>query len=689
MFNKLTILMVLAVASVAAQAQSWTADNGNGTYTNPLFYDEFSDPDIIRVGDDYYLAGTTMHCLPGLVVLHSRDLVNWDFASYCLQRFDMGDEFRLENQREAYGQGIWAPCIRHHNGKFYIFSNINGHGLQVFISDKATGPWQHINVGGNIHDLSILFDNDKIYCVYGYGNVRIVELKPDLSGFVEGSERIIIPEGSAMGEGHHIYKIDGKYYIISADYAPMGRMMCARADNIDGPYEVRTISSRESLGIRKNSMVENATDKGRLPAEGYQFRISRNRGNGLGNATVHQGGIVSLPNGDWWGVSMQDFAGVGRTTSLSPVTWHDGWPYFGIEGNLGRTPKTWIKPATGATEKPHAPYDRNDDFTQKTLKPIWQWNHEPIDKQWKTGKGALELNSMPAENLLWARNTLTQRIMGPAASATTVLDFSQLKDGDRAGLGLLNIPFAWLGVNVEGNAKTLRFYNQNGNIAQELPVGGKQISLRITANLDDEMAQFSYSSDGKEFQNIGDSVLLPYQLKTFQGSRYALFAYNTKGRNGGKARFCSFRVDEPMADRSQNIPFGQIITLRNMGNDEIIWANPHGVVHGVNTKNADFIDSQCSFRVLDRGNGKVALQTADGKGYLTVVGLGLCGDVRITKEETAGSIFIWQDMLRRQCMLISPVTNRYVGVDPTTGESYSATWEGTTPNRLNGTVFSY
>lgn len=689
MFNKLTILMVLAVAAVAAQAQSWTADNGNGTYTNPLFYDEFSDPDIIRVGDDYYLAGTTMHCLPGLVVLHSRDLVNWDFASYCLQRFDMGDEFRLENQREAYGQGIWAPCIRHHNGKFYIFSNINGHGLQVFISDKATGPWQHINVGGNIHDLSILFDNDKIYCVYGYGNVRIVELKPDLSGFVEGSERIIIPEGSAMGEGHHIYKIDGKYYIISADYAPMGRMMCARADNIDGPYEVRTISSRESLGIRKNSMVENATDKGRLPAEGYQFRISRNRGNGLGNATVHQGGIVSLPNGDWWGVSMQDFAGVGRTTSLSPVTWHDGWPYFGIEGNLGRTPKTWIKPATGATEKPHAPYDRNDDFTQKTLKPIWQWNHEPIDKQWKTGKGALELNSMPAENLLWARNTLTQRIMGPAASATTVLDFSQLKDGDRAGLGLLNIPFALLGVNVEGNSKTLRFYNQNGNIAQELPVGGKQISLRITANLDDEMAQFSYSSDGKEFQNIGDSVLLPYQLKTFQGSRYALFAYNTKGRNGGKARFCSFRVDEPMADRSQNIPFGQIITLRNMGNDEIIWANPHGVVHGVNTKNADFIDSQCSFRVLDRGNGKVALQTADGKGYLTVVGLGLCGDVRITKEETAGSIFIWQDMLRRQCMLISPVTNRYVGVDPTTGESYSATWEGTTPNRLNGTVFSY
>ena len=689
MFNKLLATIMLAALSIAASAQSWTADNGNGTYTNPLFYDEFSDPDIIRVGDDYYLAGTTMHCLPGLVVLHSRDLVNWDFASYCLPRFDMGDEFRLENHKEAYGQGIWAPCIRYHNGKFYIFSNINGHGLQVFISEKATGPWKHINMKGAIYDLSVLFDDDKIYCVYGYGNVKIIELKPDFSGFVEGSERTIIPEGSAMGEGHHIYKINGKYYILSADYAPMGRMMCARADNIDGPYEVRTISSKESMGIRKNSMVDNPTDHRQLPGEGYEFRISRNTGNGLGNATIHQGGIVSLPNGDWWGVSMQDFAGVGRTTSLSPVTWHDGWPYFGIEGNLGRSPKTWTKPATGATVEPHAPYDRNDDFTQKTLKPIWQWNHEPVDKQWTTGKGELQLQTMPAENLLWAKNTLTQRIIGPVASATTVLDFSQLKDGDRAGLGLLNIPFAWLGVNVEGNAKTLRFYNQNGNITQEMPIKGKQVTLRITANLDDEMAQFSYSNDGTTFQNVGDSVLLPYQLKTFQGARYALFAYNTKQRQGGKARFCSFRVDEPMADRSKNIPYDKIITLRNIGNDELLWANPHGIVHGTNSKNAEFIVNYCLFRVLDRGNGKVVLQTSDGSGYLTVVGLGLCGDVRITKEETEGSLFMWQDMLRSQCMLLSLVTNRYVGVDPTTGESYSATWEGTTPDRKNGTVFSF
>ena len=177
-------------------AQSWTADNGNGTFTNPLFYDEFSDPDIIRVGDDFYLAGTTMHSIPGVVVLHSKDLVNWRFCSYAMDRFNMGDEFKLENGKEAYGQGIWAPCIRYHDGKFYIFSNINGHGMQVFIADKAEGPWKHINMGGNIYDLSVLFDDDgKIYAIHKYGAVRMTEIKSDFSGFVDDSERVIIPAG--------------------------------------------------------------------------------------------------------------------------------------------------------------------------------------------------------------------------------------------------------------------------------------------------------------------------------------------------------------------------------------------------------------------------------------------------------------------------------------------------------------
>ena len=202
--------------------QSWTADNGNGTYTNPLFYDEFSDPDILRVGDDYYLAGTTMHTVPGLVILHSKDLVNWENISYCFDRFDFTDDaFSLKNHKEIYGQGVWAPAIRYANGLFYVFTNINGKGLQCYTSKDIRGPWKHHNMQGRIYDLSVLFDDDgKIYAIHGYGEVKCTELRPDMSGPIEGTERTIIPEGNAVGEGHHIYKIGDMYYLISTDYKP-------------------------------------------------------------------------------------------------------------------------------------------------------------------------------------------------------------------------------------------------------------------------------------------------------------------------------------------------------------------------------------------------------------------------------------------------------------------------------------
>ena len=219
-------------------AQTWTADNGNGTFTNPLFYDEFTDPDLIRVGTDFYMVASSMHVMPGLPLLHSKDLVNWSFVTYVFETLDLGPDFHLEGKKGVYGNGIWAPCIRYYNGKFYIFVNINGYGLQVFIADRPEGPWTHKNMGGTIYDLGVLFDDDgRIYAVHGYDEVHLIEIKPDFSGYVEGSDRVIIPKGSAMGEGHHFYKINGKYYIISADYAPVGRMQCARADRPEGPYK--------------------------------------------------------------------------------------------------------------------------------------------------------------------------------------------------------------------------------------------------------------------------------------------------------------------------------------------------------------------------------------------------------------------------------------------------------------------
>ena len=669
--------------------KSWSADNGNGTFTNPLFYDEFSDPDIIRVGEDYYLAGTTMHSVPGLVVLHSKDLVNWEFSSYCFDRFDDSDDFNLRNGKEAYGQGIWAPAIRYHNGKFYIFSNINGHGLQVFISDSAKGPWKHHQIKGDIYDLSVLFDDDgKIYAIHKYGNVTVTELKPDLSGPVEGSSKVVIPEGNAMGEGHHIYKINGMYYILSADYSPMGRMQCARSKSIWGPYETCVISERESFGYSAAWTVGNVGLGRPVPEDGFVFKNNPAKDTRLSCATIHQGGIVEAPDGKWWGVSMQDFNAVGRTVCLSPITWVDGWPYFGLEKNLGRSPRTWFKP-NDAVKTPIATYDRCDDFSGKTFKPVWQWSHNPNDKMWslnKERKGWLRLHAIPAKQLLWAKNSLTQRAMGPVSYTSVKLDASRLKIGDETGLGAINMPYASLGVVKTDKGLALRCYDQNTNKEVIKSLDKKVVWLRLWGDYDKSQLQYAYSLDGKNWENIGEQILSPYQLKTFQGVRVALYAFNKNEQNGGVADFDDFMVEEPMADRTANLPIGKIVRFFNLADGNLMNATKHGLMH--DSWNKKDMSQQVQFFVEDRGQGKVALKCADGR-YVYIAGAGLSGDVRLTTDATQAEEFVWQDMLYNRCMLLSMKTQRYVGKHALDGSPYSADFQGADAGMKNGCVFTW
>lgn len=680
-------------AALAAAPVSWTADNGNGTFTNPLFYDEFSDPDLIRVGDDFYLAGTTMHAMPGLVVLHSKDLVNWKFLSHAFDRLELGPAFDLEGGQESYGQGIWAPCLRYHQGMFHLFSNVNGHSLQVFTATNPAGPWSHRSIRTGIHDLSVLFDDDgRIYAVYGYDEVKVVEFKPDLSGFIAGSERVVIPRGHAMGEGHHFYKINGRYYIISANYAPTGRMQAARADRVHGPYETAVIAAKETFGTQRGWLLNPIGLGMKVPEPGATFRLTEPGGNQHGAVPLHQGGIVDLPNGDWWGFSMMDFRSVGRTTALSPVTWVDGWPYFGLPGNLGRTPRTWTKPAVAAEVAPHAPYERSDDFSDPRLRPVWQWNHNPVNAKWSltAQPGVLRLHPLPAAQLLWAKNTLTQRVIGPVSVATAELDAAGLRVGDTAGLALVNIPFATLGVVRTDAGFVLRHYEQLTNATLEQPLAAPRVWLRATGDYDEDFARFSYSTDGKTFSDFGGEIRLPYQLKTFQGTRLGLFAFNTAGQEGGHADFASFRVEEPLADRAPHLPLGKVVTFTNLADGSVVWANPHGMLHSTPPGSPQATSGQARFRVHDRGQGRVALEVMEGGGFLTVVGAGLSADVRPMKEESAASLFMWQDMLRdRQCMLLSLKTNRFVGIAPDTGEPYGADWPGPTPTRQDGTVLRW
>jgi hypothetical protein len=232
----------------------------------------------------------------------------------------------------------------------------------------------------------------------------------------------------------------------------------------------------------------------------------------------------------------------------------------------------------------------------------------------------------------------------------------------------------------------LRWYNQFTNETIDHPLTGPRVSLRATGDYDADLARLSYSVDGTNFTPVGAEIRLPFQLKTFQGVRYSLFAFNTAGREGGYADFTAFRVAEPLADRSKNLPLGKVITLTNLANGTAVWANPHGLLHWVKSDAKEAGSPAARFRVLDRGRGRVALEALDGSGFVTVVGLGLSADVRLLRQETDGSLFQWQDMLRGQCMLLSLKTHRFVGLDPATGEPYGADWPGTRPDRKDGTV---
>lgn len=656
--------LLLALPSALA-AQSWSADNGNGTYSNPLFYDEFSDPDLIRVGADFYLTGTTMHSMPGLPVLHSKDLVNWSLESYALDRLDLGPEYRLEGGRQAYGQGIWAPSFRYHDGTFHIFSNVNRHTTQLFRARSPKGPWTRTPMKRSLHDLSVLFDDDgKVYVVWGYQDIHFAQLDSTLLDLVPGTERIVIRKGAGMGEGLHFYKIQGKYYITSAWYAGRMRMPAARADRPEGPYEVnQAVSKDEDFGLLRGYRLRtDSTTPMQLTPPDPAAR---------GQISLHQGGIVETPSGEWWGFSMMDANSVGRLTGLSPVTWKDGWPYFGLPGNLGRTPRIWVKPKTDAPSPPTAPYVRDDDFSGPALVNVWQWNHVPVDSLWslRERSGYLRLHSLPAADLWRARNTLTQRAIGPRSSPTAVLETGGMRPGDVAGLALFNWPYAWIGVHRDSAGWALEQHDRTTGRTVRRPLAAARVWLRADCDFLTEKARFSYSTDGARFDPLGEEFTMVFQLTTFQGVRYSLFHYNLLGAPGGYADFDAFTVREPNPrGLTRPIPVGRSIALSTAGSAVPLR------VRGTS-----------SFEVVDRQLGRVALRTPAG--YVSVDTTGSTSRVGL-RRGTPGDAetFQWIETPYGDLALLSLATHRYLRIEPGSG-TITADHPGPEPGRRDGSVF--
>jgi hypothetical protein len=443
------------------------------------------------------------------------------------------------------------------------------------------------------------------------------------------------------------------------------------------------MSAEESLGIGTGYQLKDTRN-------GPPFNIIPPVENFVGCIPMHQGGIIQTQTGEWWGWSMMDHNSIGRLVCLSPVSWQNDWPYFGLPGNLTRSPSTWVKPKTGFNAQPGAPYERSDDFSGTTFKPIWQWNHVPVDGKWSltSRKGYLRLQSLPARDFWSARNSLTQRAVGPESIATTEIDVRGLKAGDVAGFALLNLPYAWIGLNKNGNNIEVQQFNQQTGKTDKAQVNSSRVWLRAHCNFDTEKARFSYSTDGVNFQPLGDEFIMVFQLRTFQGVRFALFNFNTTGVEGGYADFNQFIVDEPRSrGLTRPIPHGKSITLTSLA-DSTVLVNWKGFVRPVPGSDPLAKGPAARFRVLDRGNGRIALQSEVGDGLVTVKGLGGMAEVRIEKEEKGdASVFQWQDMLRGDLMLMSLKTHRYLFADPHALSLTSADAPGARPDRKDGSCF--
>ena len=677
-----------------AAVKHWTADNGNGTYSNPLFYGEFEDPDPIRVGDDYYLAGTTMHMNPAVEILHSKDLVNWELIGYCTNKLDLDPAYRLEGGN-IYGRGIWAPCIRYHKGMFYILCNVNGAGLQVFRSKSINGPWEQNQLPGR-HDMSILFDDDlnKIFIISSAGTrgpggtttYPIEELAPDLKSFDTNAlkHQLVVPQGQRMGEGHHLYKIKGKYYDISAIPGGTVDQMVARADSIDGPWEVTAMVQSESLGVTSVSPLR-----------------ARPNDRGL---WLHQGGMCDTPSGEWWCIIMSDHGSAGRMVSLVPITWDNGFPLIGLPGNLRKAPNTWIKPNTGFTQEPKPTYIPDDNFDGGKMNPHWQWNHVPDDTKWSLTEkpGVLRLHSLPANNFWSARNSICQRPPGPESIMTVELDTTGMVAGDNAGLALLSTPYAWIGVVKTAEDTTLQMVwgtggGHRGDAAAptNTPTVGptnppSHLWLRVACNFDNDEAIYSWSADGKQFTPLGNPFTMTFQLTTFQGVRPALFNYNTSGQPGGYADFDNYTVDEPRARGIERmIPLGKTITLTSGADGSLLAVDTQSVsLVNVAADATNLVVQNTQFQVVDLGKGRVALKASNGKYVSADQEAAVLKDLA-GKNPGDEESFQWVNLMRGDTMLMSLTNHRYLTTKPNELGPVTVSATGPRPDRKGGACFKW
>ncbi|WP_088653184.1 glycoside hydrolase family 43 protein [Geofilum rhodophaeum] len=539
---KKTILVLMTLClwtTLPAQKQTvsevWVSDQGDGTYVNPILYADYSDPDVVRVGDDFYMTASSFNVSPGLPILHSKDLVNWALIGHALPR-----QYPLEHYAKAqHGNGVWAPSFRYHKGEFYIYYGDPDFGIYMLKASDPRGPWSKphlVKEGKGLIDPSPLWDEDgRAYLVHAFAGSRagiksilvVAEMHPDGTHLLnEGKIVFDGHEAHETIEGPKFYKYEGYYYIFApAGGVTHGWQEVLRSKNVYGPYENRTVMHQGNTDI-----------------------------NG-----PHQGGWVDTPAGEHWFIHFQDEIEYGRITHLNPVSWKDGWPLIGIDTNndgIGEPVRQHPKPKVGGSHPIVTPPD-SDEFDSVELGLQWQWHANPKNT-WafiNPGKKQLRLFSdqLPenASNYYQVPHLLLQKFPARSFTVETKMTFkpSDKKLGERAGLIIMGRSYASLALEDREDGLYLVY-----NISDDAQYGAPEVehfaekmatnTIYLRTSVSDEgVATFSYSTNGRRFQKI--DIPFPVIRGHWIGAKVGLFNVRQQTTNdSGYADFDYFRFSK-------------------------------------------------------------------------------------------------------------------------------------------------
>ncbi len=506
-------ISITGVNSQTYKSQVWVSDRGNGSYKNPVLYADYSDPDVIRVGDDYFMTASSFNCVPGLPVLHSKDLVNWKIINYALDNLNMEGVEPLDFFDKAqHGKGVWAPCIRYRNGEFMIYWGDPDFEIYVVKTRNIFGKWDKpilVLKGKGRIDPSPLFDDDgKVYLTHAWAGSRaglnsiitVCEMNEDGTKVI-GEEILVFDGNDGINhtvEGGKFYKKDGYYYLLApAGGVEMSWQIALRSNNIYGPYEMKTVLAQGKTDI-----------------------------NG-----PHQGGLVETQTGEWWFMHFQDKVSYGRVLHLQPVNWKDGWPVIGFNDKnyCGEPVREYKKPDVGKIYPIETPQE-SDEFDTAQLGLQWSWHSNP-QQAWgfssQNGYYRMYGQYYPDNytNFWDIPNLLMQKLPAPRFMATANLTGVFMNEGDKMEMIIMGWDYSYVAVKRTNDGYAIEQIvckdaeqKNTERIVAEIPLKNLKIEKRLNyktpidnvhfylrVNVEEGgICTFSYSTGGNKYKRIGE-----------------------------------------------------------------------------------------------------------------------------------------------------------------------------------------